>query len=863
MKFKIVNRWMLCDSFNLLRGVCLAILVSLAGCKEKSASSTTTPKEQSAVAEPSIAAQSIINADDAKVIGDFSFVDQDGSPFSRQDLAGRLVIVNFVFTACPGTCPQQSAAMQSIQQRLDELNATGISLVTISVDPQNDTPQVLKDYGALYNADFKKWKFLTGEQQDIWSFSKVELGMSVAENPDDPLIPIAHESKFVLVDRSGRIRGYFDAITESGMDELWKAIDLVLPEFAPPGTLLAAHGLPEGINHIAQPPGILDSDWLARVAERESAELREKEFVPGFLFEEASVEAGVNFKPQIVDDQRHRLLVNHYDHGNSVSVADVDNDGILDLYFTSQVGPNALYRGTKAGTFEDVTEESGVGLADRISVAASFCDTDNDGDVDLFVSSIRSGNVFFENDGTGKFSDKTTQANLDYVGHSSKGTFFDYDKDGLVDLFVSNVGKFTTQESALVRHDLCNSQPDTELKYFVGRPDAFAGHLVTELNEPSLLFRNLGGNRFENVTAPMGLSDNTMWSGDAIAFDANSDSWPDLYVCNMQGHDCLYINQNGKKFVAATNDYFSATPWGTMGVSVADFDNNGLFDIFLTDMHSDMSVDIGPDNEKQKSEVTWPEEFLKSEGRSVYGNAFFRQTESAKFEEVSDQINAENYWPWGLSNGDLNADGFQDAFLTSSMCFPYRYCTNSLLLNDRGKRFLDAQFATGIEPRADSELIAPWFSVDFQGEDADNDLRQGRDGTWVVWSATGSRSSAILDYDNDGDLDIITNEFNTRPQVFRSNLHLKSPNQLKIKLTGTHSNRNALGSIVTVEAGDLRQQQLHNGSSGYLSQSIMPLYFGLGANSKVDRIQVIWPSGKTQVIDGPIESQQLLEITEE
>ena len=160
-------------------------------------------------------------------------------------------------------------------------------------------------------------------------------------------------------------------------------------------------------------------------------------------------------------------------------------------------------------------------------------------------------------------------------------------------------------------------------------------------------------------------------------------------------------------------------------------------------------------------------------------------------------------------------------------------------------------------------MIAPWFSVNFEAEDADSDLRQGRDGTWVVWSATGSRSSVIFDHDNDGDLDIVTNEFNTRPQVLSSDLHLKSPNYLKVRLTGTTSNRNALGAIVKVESGDLRQQQLNNGSSGYLSQSIMPLYFGLGDATNVDRIQVTWPTGKTQVIEGPIETRQLLEIEEE
>lgn len=844
--------------------ILLACLFTISGgCGRNPDTSENSRASNSSPPSETVPDDGLIDSLKASSVGSFELTDQNSETFTEVQLRNKLAVITFVFTRCPGTCPRQSAAMQQLQERIAASGVDQIQLITISVDPDYDTPEVLSKYADSFNADPDRWTFLTGDKDDIWKLSRNQLGMSVSENPSDPLIPIAHESKFVLLDRSSKIRGYYDSLTAEGLDQLWSAIDVILPEFEPGTDLSAQYSFPDNVRHMAQPPGILDDQWLSKLASKENSNLATSGALPGFQFTESARDFGITFQPQIVDDQRHRLLVNHYDHGNGVSVADVNGDSFLDLYFTSQVGPNELWHGTADGQFRQATQLAGIGLPDRISVAASFADTDNDGDPDLFVTSIRSSNVFFENTGNGKFVERTSESGLSYTGHSSKGTFFDYDRDGLLDLFVSNVGKFTTEEAAAVRKDLCNTQPETNLTYYVGRPDAFSGHLVPDLAECSRLYRNLGGNRFEDVTEEFDLQSDTSWSGDAIAFDANDDSWPDLYVCNMQGHDHLYINNEGQGFTDQTDAYFHATPWGTMGAAVTDFDNSGTLDLFLTDMHSDMSIDVPPEQEKDKSKIAWPEEFLQSEGRSIYGNAFFRQTETGKYAEISDEINAENYWPWGLSHADINADGFQDAFVTSSMCFPYRYCTNSLLLNDNGNRFLDAHFSTGIEPRKKTDQIAPWFTLDFNGDDANTSFQKSRTGKWVVWSATGSRSSVIFDIDNDGDLDIVTNEFNTRPQVFRSNLHQRSPRYLKIALRGTRSNRDAFGAKVTVQTDAQTQTQLNSGATGYLSQSSAPLYFGLATAQSILQITVQWPTGIQQTLEGPIETNQSLLIVED
>ncbi len=573
-----------------------------------------------------------------------------------------------------------------------------------------------------------------------------------------------------------------------------------------------------------------------------------------FQFSDQLKQSGISFVNHIVDDAGKDYHLAHYDHGNGIAVADVDGDGLYDIYFVSQTGGNELWKNLGGGKFKNITAEAGVGVPGRISVTAAFADIDNDGDPDLFVTTVRGGDLLFENDGHGHFRDITKESGIDVVEHSSGAMFFDYDRDGLLDLLVTNVGKYTSDQKG----------PQGE---YIALSDAFSGHMFPERYEFPVLYKNLGHNKFKNVTAESGLKP-VGWGGDATFADLNGDGWPQVYVLNMMGANHFFENHQGK-FSEQTKKYFPKTSWGAMGVKFFDYDNDGRMDLLVTDMHTDMWWDAAPEDEKKKAPRHEPESFMMGPADSfVFGNSLYHNLGGGKFEEVSDRMGAENFWPWGPSIGDINADGWDDVFIASSMNFPFRYGINSMLLNNEGKKFLDAEFLLGIEPRRDGQTHTPWYEIDCSKSAADPQAYvqkpcKGQTGKITVMASLGTRSAAIFDLDNDGDMDIVTNEFNSAPQVLVSNLSDRHAiHWLKVKLVGTASNRDGLGATVHVTAGGRTVTRYNDGKSGYLSQSSLPLYFGLGEAQKIDRVDVDWPSGRKQTLTQNLRENGVLQITE-
>lgn len=578
-----------------------------------------------------------------------------------------------------------------------------------------------------------------------------------------------------------------------------------------------------------------------------------------FKFTDRLPATGIRFRHQMTDDSGRNEKAIHYDHGSGVAVADVDGDGLLDVYFANQIGGNQLWRNRGDGTFEDITARAQVAVAGRVSVAVAFADLDNDGDADLIVTTVREGNVLFENLGNGEFRDVSDAAGWKTRFHSSGIVVADFNKDGLPDVFITSIGRYTTDQKG-------------RGGYWVGMTNAFSGHLFPERSEPALLYWNAGGLKFKEAGVAAGVA-SAGWSGDAISCDINEDGWPDLYVLNMQGDDHLFVNIGGTRFEDQTARYFPKTPWGAMGVGLMDHDLDGRFDLLVTDMHSDMTApqaklrrgfNIGPEREKSTAwcAATWTDQFLQGASNNVFGNAFYKNLGAGKFVELSDRLGLETFWPWGVSVADVNGDGYEDVFVTAGMGHPFPYAINSLLLNTAGTGFRNAEFLLGIEPRRDGRVSKTSFTLDCDGPDQGNPLCQGKPGTVAVNASLSTRSSVFFDIDGDGDLDLVTNEFDDVPQVLVSDLAGRRPlHRLEVTLVGTASGRDALGAVVRVQAGGKSLSRYHHGKSGYLAQSRMPLYFGLGAAAAVS-VEVVWPSGVRQTVTDGIPANGRLVIRE-
>ena len=566
---------------------------------------------------------------------------------------------------------------------------------------------------------------------------------------------------------------------------------------------------------------------------------------PGFR--DIAREAGLDFHMGFLPDESGTTFkINLYDHGCGVSIADYDGDGHEDVFFLNQLGSNALYRNQGDGTFEDVTEKVGVGLADRICVGGTFADVDNDGDQDLFVASTRGGNVFYENQGGGVLKDVTKAAGLDHVGHSQTAIFFDYDNDGLLDLYVVHTADWTLDEI------------NPTSKTFVGKGGDGFDAVIQSAKEYNILYHNNGDGTFTDVTKTTGL-EGRGWSSDVAVFDFDDDGDLDVLVACMFGRAQLFRNDNGK-FADVTLETLGRTSWGGMGVKVFDAHNDSRLDILIVDMHSDMWMGLdlshgslklatdskskkfksifGPmkqqDNKLVETEERWADTLSFSHGEVLFGNAFYQATGKGTFEERSEQVGLETLWPWGISVGDFDNDGHQDVFLASGMGFPFYYWPNRLMLNNGDGTFADHAEASGIEPPV-------------QGYYHEKRI-QGRE------SVRSSRCAAAADFNGDGRLEIITNNFNDIPYYFQNEFDGDN-SYLALRLQGTRSNRDAIGAQVKARIGDTTMIRLVQSAGGYLSQQSRTVHFGLGKHKQVDQVEIRWPSGVNQVIEKPAINQ--------
>jgi enediyne biosynthesis protein E4 len=496
-------------------------------------------------------------------------------------------------------------------------------------------------------------------------------------------------------------------------------------------------------------------------------------------------------------------------NGNGAAFFDYNNDGNVDVlivngstleHFKKGGDPMvALYRNVN-GHFVDVTDSAHL-RKNGWGMGACVADYNNDGFPDVYITAY-GPNVLFRNNGDGTFTDVTSSAG---VGDAKWGTgcsFGDYDRDGNVDLYVANYVNF---DEKTVRprgsNDLCR---------YMGA-DVFCGPVGLS-GQPDVLYHNNGDGTFTDVTAKAGIRDPNYYGFGVIFSDLDNDGWPDIYVANDSQPNLLFRNNKNGTFSevglssgTALNEAGRAQ--SGMGVAIGDYDGNGLPDIFVTNFARDTNT------------------LYKN-----VGNMFFiDSTVRAGLGEIS-----LYHLGWGTSLSDLDNDGFPDIFVANGHVYPQ---VDSLNV---GQKYFQRKELYRNLGNGKFEEIAHTSS----------DLLIGK----------SSRGSAVADFDNDGDLDILVVNMNDRPSFYRND----GGNQnhwIGFRLEGTRSNRSAIGARVEIEAGGRKQISYVLSGGSYLSQDDLRIHFGLGATTQVDRVRIRWPNGNSEE-RGPVEADRVITIRE-
>ncbi len=590
--------------------------------------------------------------------------------------------------------------------------------------------------------------------------------------------------------------------------------------------------------------------WIIILGVLAFSACREKEPEPSLFTLLAPHETGVDFVNKLAENEQFNILKYlYYYNGGGVAIGDVNRDSLPDLYFTANELPNKLYINKGDFTFTDITEQAGVAGLSGWTTGVTMADVNGDGWLDLYVSYLGDyegmkgrNQLFINNADTSRggvtFTEKAAAYGLDHQSFATQAAFFDYDNDGDLDVYLLNHTVHST---------------DTYVPVARGRRRSAVGDKLMRQD----------GEKFIDVSEEAGIYGSMVGYGLSVSVsDVNQDGCPDIYVGNdFHENDYLYYNNCDGTFTESLEKVIGHTSRFSMGNDVADFNNDGKPDLVVLDMKPEdervLKISAGED----------PYDIYQFKLKYGYNHQYARNTlqlnvGDSLYSEIGQLAGvAATDWSWAALFADLDLDGWKDLFITNGI---YRRPNNL----DYIKYSSSQEVQQALQAEDFSEYMSlirkmPSEKVANYAYHNNRDLTFTNQATdWGLAQPSFSNGAAYADLDNDGDLDLVVNNIDEPAFLYRNNAETQREHHyLKIKLQGTGKNTHGIGAKVFVYQQDKLQYQEMIPTRGFESSVEPTLVFGLGKNSMLDSLTVIWPDARKQTLT-QVQADQTLYLSQ-